>query len=132
MIGWLVSALVLAGLAWPGGSRAQGEEPIALPPVVVTAPHPIQPPRYHEVVRPAYPEVARRQGLEGTVVLLVKVLVDGRAGEVQLKRTSGNSLLDEAAVGAARRWMFLPARQGPKAVEAWVEVPVKFELEVPK
>lgn len=130
MIGYFV--LLLGVVAWPAAVSAQGEEAIALPPMVVTAPHPIRPPRYHELTRPTYPEVARRQGLEGTVVLLVKVLVDGRSGEVRVKRSSGNSLFDEAAAAAARGWVFLPAMQGPKPVEAWVEVPVKFELAVPK
>jgi protein TonB len=100
--------------------------------VVVTAPAPVQPPRYREVTRPSYPEVARRQGLEGTVILLVKILVDGRISEVKVKRSSGHSILDGAAVDAARGWVFLPATQGPKPVEAWVEVPVKFELTTPQ
>jgi protein TonB len=110
--------ILLAGLAatiaW-----AQGEDAVSLPPVVVTAPHPVEPPRYREITRPPYPEAARRQGLEGTVVLLIKVLTDGHTG-------------DEAAVEAARRWAFQPATQGRAPVEAWVEVPVTFELAVPK
>jgi protein TonB len=128
----LALTLLLGMAAWPAGASAQGEEAIPLPPVVVTAPHPVHPPRYREVTRPAYPEVARRQGVEGTVVLLVKVLVDGRPGEVRVKRSSGDPLLDEAAVTAIRGWVFLPAMRGPKPVEAWVEVPVKFELTAPK
>lgn len=83
-------------------------------------------------MRPAYPEIARRQGVEGTVILSVKVLVDGRTGEVSVKRSSGDPLLDEAAVTAARDWRFLPATQGSKPVDAWVDVPVKFELRAPK
>lgn len=62
----------------------------------------------------------------------MKVLADGRTGEVRVKRSSRNSLLDEAAATAVRGWVFLPAMRGPKPVEAWVEVPVKFELTVPK
>ena len=125
-------ALLIGTVAWPVGVAAQGDEAIPLPAVVVTAPHPVHPPRYRDATRPAYPEVARRQGGEGTVVLLVKVLVDGRTGEVRVKQSSGNFLLDEAAATAARGWVFLPAMQGPKTVEAWVEVPVKFELTGPK
>jgi protein TonB len=123
--------ILLAGLAatiaW-----AQGEDAVSLPPVVVTAPHPVEPPRYREITRPPYPEAARRQGLEGTVVLLIKVLTDGHTGEIKVKRSSGHAALDEAAVEAARRWAFHPATQGRAPVEAWVEVPVTFELAVPK
>jgi len=32
------------------------------------------------------------------------------------------------AVGAARKWTFVPARRGSRAVESVVEVPVKFAL----
>lgn len=128
----LVPAVLVGIVAWLAAPPARGEEAISLPAVVVTAPHPVRPPRYQEVTRPAYPEVARRQGLEGTVVLAVKVLADGRTGEVRVKRSSGDSLLDEAAVAAARNWRFLPAMQGPRPMEAWAEVPVKFELTVPK
>jgi protein TonB len=110
----------------------QSEEPVRLPPVEVTAPHPIRPPRLREVTQPPYPEAARRQGVEGTVILLVKVLADGRAGEVKVKGSSGSAFLDDAALTAARGWKFVPAMRGPVPVEAWVEVPVKFELTVPK
>jgi len=126
-----VLALLLAGLA-ATAAWAEGEDAVSLPPVVVTAPYPIEPPRYRAIARPPYPEAARRQGLEGTVVLLVKVLTDGRTGEIKVKRPSGHAALDEAAVEAARRWAFQPATQGRAPVEAWVEVPVTFELAVPK
>lgn len=130
MSGPVTLPLLIGMVAWLASASA--EEAVSLPEVVVTAPHPVRPPRYQQLTRPAYPEVSRRQGFEGTVVLLVKVLADGRTGEVKVKRSSGDSALDEAAVMAARGWTFLPAMRGPKAVGAWVEIPVKFELTVPK
>ena len=132
MRGPLRSALVLGLSAWATVASAQSEEPIRLPPVEVTAPHPVRPPRPDKLAQPPYPEAARRQGVEGTVILLVKVLIDGRAGEVKVKQPSGSALLDDAAVTTAREWKFAPATRGPAPVEAWVEIPVKFELTVPK
>jgi protein TonB len=49
-------------------------------------------------------------------------------GEVKLRRTSGSALLDETAQATIRTWTFVPARRGPRLVESWVEIPVKFSL----
>lgn len=77
---------------------------------------------------PAYPATAREQGLEGVVVLNIEVLASGRVGEVHVAVSSGAWVLDEAAVEAVKRWTFAPARQGTRAVDSLVEVPVKFTL----
>jgi len=49
-----------------------------------------------------YPEVARQRNLEGSLVLSVDVLVDGSIERVQVLRSSGYELLDEAAVRIVR------------------------------
>ncbi|NKI35658.1 energy transducer TonB [Wenzhouxiangella sp. XN79A] len=49
-----------------------------------------------------YPEQARRQGLEGSLVLSVDVLPDGSIERVQVLRSSGHEMLDEAAVRIVR------------------------------
>ncbi len=49
-----------------------------------------------------YPEQARRQGLDGSLVLSVDVLADGSIERVQVLRSSGHDLLDEAAVRIVR------------------------------
>lgn len=61
--------------------------------------------------------------------LRVHVTADGKADEVQLKTSSGSASLDRAARAAVETWRFVPARQGTKAVPAWVIVPVVFKLE---
>jgi protein TonB len=94
----------------------------------VTAPWPLTPPAPKQVTRPAYPEAARRNQEQGTVSLMVKVLHDGNVGEVNVKKTSGSRLLDEAAVAEAKKWQFVPGHKGPKPVDAWVEVPIRFQL----
>lgn len=121
------AVLVLCLHALVAPSAAQ-DEPVQLPPVEVRAPHPLMPPRYRDTPLPSYPAAAREQRLEGTVLLEVQVREDGRAGEVQVKRTSGFPLLDTAALEAVRRWTFVPGRRGPRAVESRVEVPVRFSL----
>lgn len=84
---------------------------------------------YLDNPRPAYPLAARRRGLEGTVHIDVLVSRDGVAREVRVKTTSGTNDLDESALAAVRRWRFLPARRGAETVEAWITVPIRFQLE---
>jgi protein TonB len=77
---------------------------------------------------PHYPEGARRQGVEGTVMLRFEVLASGKVGTVQVQRSAGRADLDRAAVEAIQTWRFEPARRGKEAVAVWVTLPVRFEL----
>jgi len=54
---------------------------------------------------------------------------DGDPVEVRVHRSSGSELLDRAARSAVERWAFPPAQVGGRRVAAWVEVPVRFQLE---
>ena len=122
----------LLGLA----ASAQGAQPAdvsQLSPIEMKAPAsptslPFVPAAYRETPLPSYPTAAREQGLEGVVVLGVLVGVNGRAVEIAVRTSSGARALDDAAVDAVTRWWFSPAREGRKAVESWVEVPLKFAL----
>lgn len=80
-------------------------------------------------VPPAYPLVARRRGLEGVVVLAVRVSPSGACLAVEVEKGSGHTVLDEAAVEAVRRWRFAPAQAGGEAVAAEVQVPIRFQLD---
>lgn len=79
---------------------------------------------------PVYPTISRRLGEEGSVLLLIYVMPDGRVGDVKIKRSSGHPRLDEAAVAAARKgWRFKPATQSGAAVATWGQYAVAFKLE---
>jgi protein TonB len=78
---------------------------------------------------PEYPPTSRRLGQEGTVVLLIYVLADGKVGDVKVHKSSGFPKLDEAAVKEARRsWRFIPAKEGNTAVPDWGQFAVTFRL----
>ena len=79
-------------------------------------------------VQPIYPSTPRRLGIQGTTLLRVHVLADGRIGEVLVEKSAGHPELDEAAANAVRRWRFDPARRGPESVAMWVLLPVEFRL----
>ena len=79
-------------------------------------------------VRPSYPSSARRLGIQGTTLLRVQVLIDGRVGDVIVQQSAGHPDLDQAAADAVRRWRFEPARRGNDPVAMWVLLPVEFQL----
>ena len=79
-------------------------------------------------MRPSYPSSARRLGVQGTTLLRVHVLDDGRVGEVDVEESAGHPDLDSAAADAVRRWKFEPARRGTQPVAMWVRLPVEFRL----
>ena len=84
--------------------------------------------RYSETPKPVYPERARSEGREGRVLLRVLVDNQGRTKRVEINNSSGSEALDRAAAEAIKRWRFIPARYGDKAVESWIRVPVDFSL----
>jgi len=62
------------------------------------------------------------------VLLRVLVSADGDARTVEIRTSSGYETLDRTAVETVRRWRFVPARLGTTPVEAWVIVPLSFQL----
>ena len=79
-------------------------------------------------VKPEFPESARKAGAEGTTMLRVEVLANGRVGEVVVTRSAGRQDFDEAAIAAVKQWRFEPARRGSTAVAMWATLPVRFQL----
>jgi TonB family protein len=79
-------------------------------------------------VKPLYPESARKAGAQGITLLKLRVLENGKVGEVQIEQSAGHPDLDMAAADAVKRWLFEPARMGKQPIAVWVLLPVKFEL----
>jgi protein TonB len=110
----------------------------AAPPLPARSPPPAPSPSVAEPPRadmaylnnppPAYPAVSKRAGEHGRVVLRVRVDADGRVEAIEVQSTSGYPRLDEAALAAVRRWKFVPAKLGERAVAGWAIVPVNFTL----
>ncbi len=79
---------------------------------------------------PNYPEEARQAGIEGTVVLKIEILENGNAGQVNIFKSSGSELLDDAAAAAVQRWRFIPAkvRETGRSIVCQTTMPVVFKL----
>jgi protein TonB len=78
---------------------------------------------------PIYPASVIRDGIEGTVIMSLQVLENGRVGEVRVEKSSGDRRLDESAVREARRWRFVPGTRDGVPVVFWKQVPVTFRLQ---
>ncbi|MDH0863379.1 energy transducer TonB [Mitsuaria sp. GD03876] len=76
-----------------------------------------------------YPAMLRERGIQGQVLLRVKVDAEGRAAEVVVAGGSGWRLLDEAARRVAESCPYIPARRGDQRLVSWVEYPVRFALQ---
>ena len=118
-----------------------GLAPPAPPPVVAPpAPPPPPPPpppviearegaNYLNNPRPAYPRRALRDGLQGRVILRVRVLPNGKVESARVQTSAGHEALDEAALEIVKGWTFVPATQGGKAIAGWVSVPFEFRIQ---
>ena len=78
--------------------------------------------------KPEYPTMSRRLNEQGTVVLLVLVLEDGTAGKVDIKKSSGFPLLDDAAKVAVIQWHFIPANIDGQSISESYSLSIPFVL----
>ena len=86
-------------------------------------------PAYRKNPPPRYPLIARRRGYEGTVWLKVFVDRKGTVRQVKVDRSSGHRVLDRAALKSVKNWVFVPGREGDRAADMWVSVPMRFTLQ---
>lgn len=86
-----------------------------------------EPPVVIGSISPVYPEFARKNRIQGTVVLEVEVLRDGSVRNIRVRKSVPGGL-DEAAIEAVRKVKFQPARSSGQPVDVLLIVPVEFKL----
>jgi protein TonB len=74
-----------------------------------------------------YPELARRAGIEGLVVVQFVIEKDGSPTNLEVLK-SANQILDAEALRAVALLRFIPGMQRGKAVRVRFAVPVRFTL----
>lgn len=84
------------------------------------------PPDFSMNPPPKYPAEAARNGWQGEVILRLLVALDGSVSQVVVAKSSGYSILDEAALHAVRRWKAIPATRGGEPVAVVKLIPVQF------
>lgn len=85
-------------------------------------------PLYSHNPPPSYPQSAWVRRLEGTVELNVLVDTKGRVRDLNLRRSSGYTVLDRAAMDSVKEWRFEPGKTSCCSMEMWVVVPMVFKL----
>lgn len=68
----------------------------------------IMPPKLLKEALPVYPEIARKAGVEGTVILEATTDSHGRVVKTRILRSI--PLLDQAAVDAVKQWVYEPMK----------------------
>jgi protein TonB len=77
---------------------------------------------------PAYPDKAKKQGLEDQVIVRYIIGKNGRVISVEILDHAKDPMFDEATVQAIRQWRFRPMVQDGKPVEVVHELAVNFQL----
>ena len=75
---------------------------------------------------PVYPKEALKKSWEGRAEVVYYVNPAGFVEKIQLRRSSGHSILDNSALRALSRYRYYPGQEG------WVRHPVEFLLELDK
>ena len=78
-------------------------------------------------VEPQYSEEARKARYEGTVVLQAIIRKDGKVDVLNLVRSLGFGL-DQNAIEALKQWRFRPATKDGQAVDSTINIEVRFNL----
>ncbi len=132
----------------PEASPPDGDEPVELTPNEApepewsppppSRPSPSQPPApilgfekppvVIRAVEPDYPSLARDAGAEGRVDVLVTINAQGRVVAAELLATTAPASLVDAALAAARQFLFRPAIQHQRPVASRVAIPFVFTL----
>lgn len=84
-------------------------------------------PRFVQRVMPRYPELARRRGREGVVVLRLIIAASGELKAAEVVE-GGGSGFEDAALAAVRSSTYAPATRDGQGVESAALLPIRFTL----
>ncbi|RFF31551.1 energy transducer TonB [Wenzhouxiangella sediminis] len=96
--------------------------------VVMTDDSVDQPPRPTRQTPLPYPASARKQGVEGYVVLSLLISAAGEIEKVQVLESNPVGLFEDAAVQGVQNWRFDPAQYQGRNVRVWAKQRIRFDL----
>ncbi len=80
-----------------------------------------------KTARLVYPRWALEMGIEGRLVVAVKVSSDGKASEIRLKSSSGHRILDRDAIRQVKEnLLFQPALRKGRPAAGWKEISFNY------
>jgi periplasmic protein TonB len=77
---------------------------------------------------PEYPEMAIFLGYQGNAIVRIKVSAKGLSEGVDILRSSGHKILDEAVAKALKKWRFMPSKHGKTLMAGSVIISVIYIL----
>lgn len=87
-----------------------------------------QPPRVLRAAMPRYPFTAKKEGIEGLVLLRFVVDEKGSAREPEVVKSEPEGVFDRAALDSIVKYIFKPAVKDGKDVACIVRLPVRFAV----
>ncbi len=86
-------------------------------------------PELRRIVKPDYPEIARKAGVEGKVIM--KIIVDelGNVIQAEIMIEEPPGIFGKAAIDAVMQYKFKPARQRDKAIKVQMGHTIIFTLQ---
>ncbi len=75
-----------------------------------------------------YPNIAKKAGIEGLVLLSVLIGPDGNIQKLKVDH-SDNVLLNQAAISAVKKSTYTPAIQNGSPCACWISIPIEFRLD---
>ncbi len=80
-------------------------------------------------MRPIYPMMAKRQGIEGWVKVGFLVTETGHVEKVSILDAQPRNIFDHAVIQCVNAWRFKPGTLEEIPVNVWAETVIRFELE---
>ena len=93
-----------------------------------TAPVLLNPAEVQDLLQREYPRALREANIEGRVELWLYVNEEGVVENSEVRTSSGNALLDEAAGKVAPHIRFSPAMSRDRVTAVWVRLWVEFQV----
>ena len=75
-----------------------------------------------------YPSSLRDAGIGGQVVVWYYLSDTGQVLDARISQSSGNALLDDAALRVANVYQFTPAMNRQDPVPVWIQLPITFQV----
>jgi periplasmic protein TonB len=95
-------------------------------PRLVRAGHGVREPKKIVSIPPEYPELAKRAGIEGVVILEAVIDVSGRVDQVKV--LSSIPMLNDAAIRAVKQWRYTPTELNGVPVPVLLTITVRFSI----
>lgn len=106
------------GIDRPDGPYVEGHPEIT-PPVLIASSR----------AYPRYPELARKAGVQASVILLVVIDAEGRVGAIEvMSAPDSRHGFDLATIEAVKQWRYRPALLGGKPVAVQASITFEFSL----